>query len=140
MLLERSRLNRKWALYYKDIALLGPITLYIYNWTRKISEPYNAVDAISMRHDICYRDNDTPAGKRECDRTMLAELNVLVPEGKREKVDRQLGRSIVGLKHRMGLGIDWSTQLPNELHKPVRIRFDKRTVSLNKSMIYGLQI
>ena len=28
----------------------------------------------------------------------------------------------------MGLGIDWSNQLANELHKPVRRRFDKRTV------------
>ena len=27
-----------------------------------------------MRHGICYRDNDTPAGKRECDRKMLAEF------------------------------------------------------------------
>ena len=36
-------------------------------------EPYDAVDAISMRHDICYRDNET--GKPECDRKMLAELN-----------------------------------------------------------------
>ena len=39
---------------------------------------HNAVDAISMRHDICYRDNDTPAGKRECDRKMLAKLNARV--------------------------------------------------------------
>ena len=28
----------------------------------------------------------------------------------------------------MGLGIDWSNQLANGLHKPVRGRFDKRTV------------
>ena len=48
-----------------------------------------------MRHDICYRDNDTPAGKRECDRKMLAELNALIPKGRREKVDRQLVRSII---------------------------------------------
>ena len=54
------------------------------------NEPYNAVDAISMRHDICYRGNDTPTGKRECDRKMLAELNALIPKGRREKVDRQL--------------------------------------------------
>ena len=27
------------------------------------NEPYNAVDNISMHHDICYRDSDTPAGK-----------------------------------------------------------------------------
>ena len=81
-----------------------------------------------MRHDIRYRDNDTPAGKREFDRKILAEFNALVPEGRREKVDRQMVRSIIGLKHRMGLGIDWSNQLANELHKPVRRRFDKRTV------------
>ena len=52
-----------------------------------------------MRHDICYRDNDIPAGKREYDRKMLAELNALVSEGRLEKVDRQLVRSIIGLKH-----------------------------------------
>ena len=90
------------------------------------NEPYNAVDAISMRHDICYRDNDTPTGKRECDRKMLAELNALVTKGRREKVDRQLVQSIIGLKYRMELGIHWSNQLANELHKPVRRRFEKR--------------
>ena len=74
-----------------------------------------------MLHDICYRDNDTPAGK------MLAELNSLVPKGKREKVDRQLVRSAIGLKHRIGLCINWSNQLTNELHKPVQRRFDKCT-------------
>ena len=92
------------------------------------NEPYNDVGNISMHHDICYRDNDTLAGKRERDRKMLAELNVLVPKGRREKVDRQLVRSIIGYKHIIGLGIHWSNQLANELHKPVRRRFDKITV------------
>ena len=87
--------------------------------------PYNAVDATSMRHDICYRDN--PSGKSECDRKMLAELNTLVQKGRREKADRLLVRSIIGLKHRLGIGV-WSNQLANELHEPVRRRFDKRTV------------
>ena len=59
---------------------------------------------------------------------MLAELNALVPKGKREKVDRQLVRSIIGLKHRLGLDIHWANQLANELHKPVLRRFVKRTV------------
>ena len=90
------------------------------------NEPCNAVDAISMRHDICYRDN--PSSKHECDRKMLAELNALVRKGRREKVDRQLAGSIIGLKHRLGLGIHRSNQLANELHKPVRRRFDERTV------------
>ena len=116
-------------MFYQHIALLCPIIHYIYNSNDNPlpgNEPYNAVDAISMHHGICYR--DTPAGKREFDRKMLAELNALVPEGRREKVDRQLGRSIIGLKHRMGLGIDWTNQLANELHKPARRRFDKHTV------------
>ena len=85
-------------------------------------EPYNAVDAISLRHDICYQDNET--GKPECDRKMLSELNALTPRGRREKVDRQLVRGIVGMKHRLGMGI-WNSQLADELHKPVR----KQTVS-----------
>ena len=80
-----------------------------------------------MHHDICYRVNDTPASKRECDRKMLAEVNALIPEDRREKGDRQLVRSITGLKHRMGLGTHWCNQLANELHKPVRRRFEKRT-------------
>ena len=44
------------------------------------NEQHNAVDYISMRHDICYRDN--PNGKHECERKMLAELNALVPNGR----------------------------------------------------------
>ena len=68
------------------------------------------------------------AGKRECARKMPAELKALVPKDRRVKVDRQLLRSIIGLKHRMGLGIHWNNQLTNELHNPVRRRFDKRTV------------
>ena len=123
---ERYRLNQRRALFYQNIALLDSLRLQLDPLPGE--EPYNAVDAISMRRDICYRDNDSPAGKPECNHKMLAELNTLVPRGRREKVDRQLVRSIIGLKHRPGLGIDWSNQLANELHKPVRRRFEKRTV------------
>ena len=49
-----------------------------------------------MRHDICYRDNENR--KAECDRKMLAELNALTPRGRREKVDRQPMRGIIGMK------------------------------------------
>ena len=49
------------------------------------------------------------------------------PRGRREQVDRQLVRGIIGLKHRVGMGI-WSNQLADELHKPVRRRFQKRSV------------
>ena len=52
---------------------------------------------------------------------MQTELSALVSKGRREKVDTQLVRSIIWLKHAMGLGIDRSNQLANELHKPETI-------------------
>ena len=55
-------------------------------------EPYNAVDAKPMRHDICYRDNDTKEGKQTCDDEMLKELDELEPRGIREKIGRKLVR------------------------------------------------
>ena len=81
-------------------------------------EPHNAVGAIAMRHDICYRDNEN--GKADCNRKMLAELNALTPRGGCEMMDRQLVRGIIGLKHRLGMGMHWRSQLADELHKPVR--------------------
>ena len=44
-------------------------------------------------------------GKRECDRKILVELNALLPKDRHEKVNRQLVRSIIGLKHRIGMGV-----------------------------------
>ena len=71
------------------------------------------LDAISMRHDICYRDNET--GKSECDRKMLAELNALTPRGRREKVDRQVARGNIGLKHRLAYGaVNWQMNFTNQ--------------------------
>ena len=50
-------------------------------------EPFNVVDAISMRHDICYRDHgDTKVGKHDCDDTMLKELDAIEPKTIREKL------------------------------------------------------
>ena len=92
-------------------------------------EPYNAADAIAMRHDICYRDNaNKKHGKHECDREMIEELNMLEPKGMRERIDRSLVRSIIGTKRKLGLGIGWTDELTDELHKPVRKKFQKRVV------------
>ena len=89
-------------------------------------EPYNAVDAIALQHDICYRDK--PQNKRECDATMLKNLKYLKAKGVREKLDRQVVRAIIGMKHKLGWGIRWSDQLANELHKPIKRKFLKRKV------------
>ena len=86
-------------------------------------EPYNAVDAISMQHDICYRDNETKEGKHVCDDEMLKELDVLEPKGIRERIDR-----IIGAKRKLGWGIEWSNELAIELHKPIRKKFKRRRV------------
>ena len=60
-----------------------------------------------MRHDICYRDNgNTKDGKHKCDDEMLNELDQLKPNGFRERLDRNLVRSIIGQKRKLGLGID----------------------------------
>ena len=91
-------------------------------------EPFNAVDAISMRHDICYRDHPTKAGKRKCDDGMLKELEAMTPANKREKADRVVVQSVIAAKKRLGMGIDWSDELANELHKPIRKKFKKRRV------------
>jgi len=92
-------------------------------------EPFNTVDAISMRHDICYRDNDTKAGKKKCDDKMLIELDLLEPKNIREKIDRSLVRKIISTKKRLGWGVvKWSNELADELHKPIRKKFQKRLV------------
>ena len=74
----------------------------------------------------CYRDNEN--GKADRDRKMLAELNALTLRGTREKMDRQLVRGIIRLKHTLGMGVHWSSQLADELHKPVRKHYQKRSV------------
>ena len=91
-------------------------------------EPFNNVDVISMHHDICYRDHDTKKGKLHCDNKMLAELEVLKPKDIREKIDRKLVQSIMKSKQRMGWGIQWTNELADELHRPVRRKFQKRKV------------
>ena len=92
-------------------------------------EPFNTVDEIARRHDICYRDNNNKAGKTKCDETMLHDLNLVTPKNRREKVDKLLVQAIIKAKNKMGMGlITWSDQLADELHKPIRRKFIKRTV------------
>ena len=91
-------------------------------------KPYNSVDAISMQHDICYRDNNTKEGKHECDDIMLQELDIMQPHGFCERLDRKLTRTIIGKKRKLGWGIEWSDDLAEELYKPMWRKFVKRRV------------
>ena len=92
-------------------------------------QPYNAVDAISMKHDICYRDSgSSKSGKHKCDDEMIKELDMLEPKDIRERLDRSLVQSIIGSKRKLGWGVEWTDDLTEELHKPVRKKFQKRIV------------
>ena len=106
---------------------LDHITYYTYNWTHKIIHYRETSHTMQLMLSLCAMTSAIEI-TRLVNMNVTAELNALVPKGRREKVDRQLVRSIIGLKHRLGLGIHWSNQLGNELHMPVRRRFDKRTV------------
>ena len=89
-------------------------------------EPFNNVDEISLRHDICYRDK--PSEKNKCDKIMLNELKLLQPKDKREKLDKFIVSNVIGAKNKLGLGIKWTNKLATELHKPIRKNFTKRYV------------
>ena len=95
-------------------------------------EPFNKVDEIALHHDICYRDN--PTNKSKGDAKMLSNLSEMKPTNTREKLDKALVSSIIGVKHKLGLGLDimWNDQLAEELHKPVRKHFQKRRVMVDK--------
>lgn len=72
-------------------------------------EPFNQVDAIALKHDICYRDNEND--KAGCDKKMLDDLNVMKPNGLREAVDKKVVQGIVGVKHKLGLGKNYTRRL-----------------------------
>ena len=117
--------------YHKYTGPYNPLHKQLDEFDRPLpgQEPYNAVDRIAMHHDICYRDNDTKHGKQKCDDSMLSELDSLNPKGIRERIDRRLTRAIIGTKRKLGMGIiEWSNELADELHKPIRKKFLKRRV------------
>ena len=63
-------------------------------------KPFNKIDKVSMKHDICYRDHSTKQGRDKCDEEMISELEVLKPENIREKIDRKLVQSIMKAKRK----------------------------------------
>ena len=102
-------------------------------------EPFNKVDEISMRHDICYRDN--PNDKTKCDGIMLKDLEHLKPSNKREQIDKTIASKVIGAKKWWGLGVKWTNNLAEELHKPVRKNFLKRYVFVrNVDDVWGADL
>ena len=123
-------IRKKGLLLYKHkyTGPYNPLDKQLDEKDRPISgqEPYNNVDAISLKHDICYRDE--PQNKYGCDAIMLKELKSLKANNLREKIDKQIVRAIIGTKHKLGWGVVWSDQLADELHRPIKRKFIKRKV------------
>ena len=46
---------------------------------------------------------------------------------------KKLIKSIIGTKRKLGLGIEWSDALTDELHKPVRKHFKRRKIFAKKA-------
>ena len=67
-------------------------------------EPYNQIDAIALKHDICYRDNNNKQGKLKCDKDMLNNLSKTKTKGVRESFDKKLVQAAIGTKYKLGLG------------------------------------
>ena len=101
------------APYHKYTGPYNPLHEQLNEYDQPVAgqEPYNAVDTISMRHDICYRDHETTEGKHACDDEMLQELDVLESKGIREQIDRKLVRTIISAKRKLGWGIEWVMSL-----------------------------
>ena len=68
----------------------------------KGQEPFNQVDSISKKHDICYRDN--ASNKNACDKKMLNNLSSMKSKNIREVVDKKFVQGIIGTKYKLGLG------------------------------------
>ena len=97
------------------------------------SRPINRVDEAAYRHDLCYdKHQDTAARTSICDKTMLASLDAIPDPTARDRFERGIVKPIIGTKARFGLCVGkkvrLADELAEELHKPVRRKFQKRRV------------
>ena len=105
------------------------------------SKPINRIDKASYHHDICYLKNmDTATRNNVCDKNMLKEMKDIYNTTLRERMERGLVSTLIGTKKRFGWGVTTGTGyikkkkfsvLAEELHKPVKRKFNKRRVMVN---------
>jgi len=62
------------------------------------------VDAIALKHDICYRDHNDKIGKKNCDKQMLDSLSQTKIKGIRESFDKRLVQVAIETKYKLSLG------------------------------------
>ena len=83
-------------------------------------EPFNQIDEIAMKHDICYRDSDN---RKQCDKEMLNRLDKMKTKNLREKIDYAVVKPVIWTKYKLGASLE-----AEELHKPIRHKFKRRRI------------
>ena len=69
------------------------------------SIPINRVDKAAYYHDLCYsKHDDTKTRNQVCDKTMLAELNVIGNPILRERIDKSIVAKLINAKVNFWLG------------------------------------
>ena len=99
---------------------------------KKWSKPINRKAA--YHHDLCYlKNNDTATRNAVCDKNMLKEFKGIYNPTIKERMERGLVSPLIRAKARFGWGVDKKKvpTLAEELHKPVRRKFEKRRVLVN---------
>ena len=98
---------------------------------KKWSKPVNRVDKAAYHHDICYLKNDDTATRNAvCDKNMLKELKGIYNPSLREGLDKSIVSKLIGTNVKFGMGVE-KKSLAEELHKPIRRKFNKRRVLVN---------
>ena len=68
------------------------------------SIPINRVDNAAYHHDLCYsKQVDTKTRNDVCDKTMLGELNGMVNQTSRERIDKSIVGKLINAKVNFGL-------------------------------------
>ena len=69
------------------------------------SIPINRVDNAAYHHDLCYSKHDATKTKNEiCDKTLLGELNGIVKQTLRKRIDKSIVGKLINAKVNFGLG------------------------------------
>ena len=104
------------------------------------SKPINRNDNAAYHHEFCYsKYDDTKTRNEACDKTMLGELNGIVNQTLRERIDKAIVGKIIKTKVSVELGIlgkqkkilKFTGDLSEELYKPVTRKFQRRRVNVN---------
>ena len=96
---------------------------------KKWSKPINRVDKAAYHHVVCHLKNDDTATRNAvCDKNMLKELEGIYNPTLRERLDKSIVSKFLGTKVKFGMGVK-KKDLAEELHKPIRRKFKKRSFS-----------